>query len=69
MALLVEDKVKESRQQTTEAALMVGEQVKVKHQVLKIVQIVMVMVEALDSPLLGRNTQVGEQSTSCGKGR
>ena len=48
MALLVEDEVQESREQTIEAGLMVGEQVKVKNQTLKIIEMVMavVMVEA-----------------------
>ena len=46
MALLVEDEVQRSREQITKAGLMVGEQVEVKSQVLKIIEIVMVMVEA-----------------------
>ena len=44
MALVVEDKVWESREQTTKAGLMIGEQVRVKNQVLKIADTVMVMV-------------------------
>ena len=49
MALLIEDKVLGLREWKTEAGLMVGEQVKVKNQVLKIREmvIVMIMVEAL----------------------
>ena len=42
MALLVENEVREPRQ--TEAGLMVGEQVKVKNKILKMVETVMVMV-------------------------
>ena len=49
MALLVENEVSEPKQLTTGVGLMVGEQVDVKNQVLKIVgmAMVMVMVEAI----------------------
>ena len=40
MALLVEDEVKGSREQVSEAGLILGEQVKVKSQVLKITEMV-----------------------------
>ena len=48
MALLVEDKVQESREQITKAGLMVEEQVKVKIQVLTIIETIisMFVVEA-----------------------
>ena len=56
MTLVVENEVQESREQIAKAGLIVGDQIEVRNQVFKIIEMVMVMVMAFlqqNCPLFG----------------